>query len=237
MDRATLAGYLEAGLSLGAIAERTGKSRSTVSYHLRKFGLKATGGSAEFRPRGGIDRADLEPLVMDGATLAEIARRLGCSVSTVRYWIAKHGLPSPIAVRRGDRATAVERASGVLERRCRVHGKTAFVIDKSGRMRCRQCRMEAVNRRRRKVKELLVQEAGGRCCLCGYDAWVGALQFHHLDPGRKEFALSGDGVARSLERARAEAAKCVLLCANCHAEVEAGVRPCRKVPSLIRVSD
>jgi hypothetical protein len=31
------------------------------------------------------------------------------------------------------------------------------------------------------------------------------------------------GVARSLEKARAEPRKCVLLCANCHAEVEAGV--------------
>jgi hypothetical protein len=32
-----------------------------------------------------------------------------------------------------------------------------------------------------------------------------------------------EGVARSLVRARAEARKCVLLCANCHAEVEAGM--------------
>jgi hypothetical protein len=31
----------------------------------------------------------------------------------------------------------------------------------------------------------------------------------------------------ALEAARAEAAKCVLLCANCHAEVEAGVATVR----------
>jgi predicted HNH restriction endonuclease len=31
------------------------------------------------------------------------------------------------------------------------------------------------------------------------------------------------GVTRSLAAARAEMAKCVLLCANCHAEVEAGI--------------
>jgi hypothetical protein len=30
-------------------------------------------------------------------------------------------------------------------------------------------------------------------------------------------------VARSIARARDEAGKCVLLCANCHAEVEAGL--------------
>jgi hypothetical protein len=46
--------------------------------------------------------------------------------------------------------------------------------------------------------------------------------FHHVDPGEKAFAFSRHGVTRSLAAARAEAAKCVLLCSNCHAEVEAG---------------
>ena len=45
-----------------------------------------------------------------------------------------------------------------------------------------------------------------------------------LDPTTKEFALSHRGVSRALKRAHAEADKCVLLCANCHAEVEAGLR-------------
>ena len=50
-----------------------------------------------------------------------------------------------------------------------------------------------------------------------------ALEFHHIDPGAKTFALSQRGVTLSLESMRAEARKCVLLCSNCHAEVEAGV--------------
>jgi hypothetical protein len=52
---------------------------------------------------------------------------------------------------------------------------------------------------------------------------LAALQFHHLDPERKAFSLAATGVTRSLALARAEAAKCALLCANCYAEVEAGV--------------
>jgi 5-methylcytosine-specific restriction endonuclease McrA len=74
-----------------------------------------------------------------------------------------------------------------------------------------------------RVKELLVAEAGGHCLVCGYDRCVGALQFHHLDPSQKLFAIAGQGAARSLTRAREEVAKCVLLCSNCHAEVEAGL--------------
>jgi hypothetical protein len=32
------------------------------------------------------------------------------------------------------------------------------------------------------MKEMLVAELGGKCQKCGYDRYVGALQFHHLDP-------------------------------------------------------
>ena len=58
---------------------------------------------------------------------------------------------------------------------------------------------------------------------CGFDAYVGALQFHHRDPATKAFEVSRQGVTRSLQRLRFEAQKCVLLCANCHAMVEAGL--------------
>jgi hypothetical protein len=73
------------------------------------------------------------------------------------------------------------------------------------------------------VKAQLVAEAGGGCALCGYDRHLGALQFHHVDPSQKRFAIASVGTALSLERARAEVAKCILLCANCHAEVEGGL--------------
>ena len=73
------------------------------------------------------------------------------------------------------------------------------------------------------MKAILVAEAGGACAVCGYDRCLAALQFHHVHPDEKRFALGRAGVARSLEKARAEARKWVLLCANCHAEVEAGV--------------
>jgi predicted HNH restriction endonuclease len=88
-----------------------------------------------------------------------------------------------------------------------------------------------VSRRRRKVKRQLVEEAGGRCRLCGFDEHPAALQFHHLDPEEKEFHLGGQGHSRGIARMRAEAEKCILLCANCHALVEAGVK---NVPGVDR---
>jgi len=95
------------------------------------------------------------------------------------------------------------------------------------RYRCKRCRSDAVTARRRRVKRALIEEAGGSRVVCGYDRFPGALQFHHLDPAAKSSALSVQGVARSLEKARAEAAKCALVCVNCHAEIEGGVATIR----------
>jgi hypothetical protein len=109
-------------------------------------------------------------------------------------------------------------------RDCREHGWTAFVrTGAEGRYRCNRCNSEAVAARRRRIKEILVEEAGGSCVLCGFREYIGALQFHHRNPTEKAFSLSRQGVTRKLSAARAEARKCVLLCANCHAMVEAGL--------------
>ena len=107
--------------------------------------------------------------------------------------------------------------------RCSRHGDTDHYLDKRGYFRCKRCRTEAVTRRRRKVKEILVNEAGGRCQLCGYDRYIGALEFHHLDPAAKSFGLSIRGLTPAIAVLRVEAQKCVLLCSNCHAEVEGGI--------------
>jgi hypothetical protein len=72
------------------------------------------------------------------------------------------------------------------------------------------------------VKRLLVDEAGGHCEICGYDRCLNALEFHHRDPTAKEFGIAMRGITRSIETVRREVEKCVLLCANCHAEVECG---------------
>ena len=75
----------------------------------------------------------------------------------------------------------------------------------------------------RRTRERLVAEHGGRCAICGYDRYPSALAFHHLDPAEKEFGLSARGLTRGIAELRKEASKCVLLCANCHAEVEGGL--------------
>lgn len=106
-----------------------------------------------------------------------------------------------------------------LLKTCKHHGETDFVLEGRGYYRCKKCRSEAVQRRRDKVKRILVAEHGGACIRCGYSKCIQALQFHHR--GGKTFGIADKGHTRSLERTREEAAKCDLLCANCHAEEHA----------------
>lgn len=209
--------FLRQGMSLEAIGKHAGKHPSTVSYWLRKHGLQA-GGSRVHAPKGPIDKRQLIGLVEEEISLREIAERLGRSVTVVRYWIDRYEIP-----RKGRLPRVIPGGSKRERMECRKHGLTEFVLEGRGSYRCVRCRVEAVARRRRRVKRTLVEEAGGCCAICGYSRCQQALQFHHLNPATKRFQLGQSGHSRSLARARAEAGKCVLLCAICHAEVEAGI--------------
>jgi transposase len=222
MDKRFLEDCLAQGLSLDGIAQQVGKHPSTVSYWLAKYGLQANG-AERHAPRGGIDWEVLEMLADDGLSLSEMAEELGRSISTIRHWLKQYGLQSGGGQRRRASRAAKKAGSRLMILECRHHGRTKFVLEGRGYYRCMKCRSAAVARRRRVVKQTLVEEAGGKCALCGYDRSQGALQFHHLEPREKAFPLSRKGISRSIAKSRIEARKCVLLCANCHAEVENGV--------------
>jgi hypothetical protein len=217
VEREALERFLQQGLSLPEIGRLVGKDPSTVGYWVRKHGLVANG-RAKHAPRGGIERGRLARLIERGLTRAEIAAELDCSASTVAHWLRTYGLRT----RRARRAVVVG-ADGQAIGVCRTHGRTIFVQDSRGYFRCKACRKQRVIEWRQRAKRRLVAEAGGSCRLCGYDRFAGALHFHHLDPSRKEFALSTRGLTKSISRLRVEGSKCVLLCSNCHAEVEAGI--------------
>jgi transposase len=224
MDRASLEQMLGEGLSLAEIGRRVDLHESTVGYWIKEHGLEAANGR-KHAARGALAREELARLVDAGASIAQIAAAVGRSKTTVRHWLREYGLQT----RRGTlRAVRTEQSAGgerptqaMLD--CSHHGAALFQLRPDGGYRCLKCRSDAVSRRRRKVKQVLVDEAGGKCSGCGYSRCIAALEFHHVNPAEKKFSLSHRGVTRSLASARAEAEKCILLCANCHAEVEAGV--------------
>jgi len=71
---------------------------------------------------------------------------------------------------------------------------------------------------------MLVEYKGGICILCGYSGYFGAFDLHHTHGTDKAFGISAGGITRSWDKMKAEADKCVLVCANCHREVHGGVK-------------
>lgn len=217
MEREWLEHRLTTGRSYGAIAREAGCHASTVSYWAQRYGLRSSRISQHTR-RGQLERKVLCDLVDRGLSVRQIAAAVDRSGTTVRHWLRAYGLDT----RRMLASKAQRTNEQVVALPCPRHGKTHFVRrNDSGGWRCVRCRTEAVRRRRKRVKEILVHEAGGRCSLCGYDRYIGALAFHHRHPAAKRSSINRLGT--SLGRARVEAQKCVLLCTNCHAEVEAGI--------------
>jgi len=79
--------------------------------------------------------------------------------------------------------------------------------------------IEAVAKRRKTLRLKSIEYLGGKCSVCGYSKYEGALEFHHLDSRSKDFGLSQKGMTRSWKRIQVELNKCILVCANCHREL------------------
>lgn len=179
---------------------------------------------ADHMPRGGLSRERLESLVAQDLSVRQIAVEVDRGPSTVRYWLRRHGLETTKAARRTARRA--QETTGT----CIHHGPGPHIRRSDGRSTCARCRADAVSRWRRRAKQTLVDEAGGACQICGYSRCLRALQFHHRDPATKRFGIGSRGLARNIESLREEAAKCILLCSNCHAEVEDGMLSVANVP-------
>jgi len=164
MDAEWLASQLSSGRSIESIAREVGRSPSTVAYWVTKHGLTSAH-APRHAARGGIARETLEPLVAAGMPIRAIAEQLGVSYTTVRHWLKRHELTTPRARRLADTADARATGAGTCQGLCPQHGRVTLVRRGPGAFRCPRCRSEAVDRRRREMKRILVAEAGGACPL------------------------------------------------------------------------
>lgn len=84
---------------------------------------------------------------------------------------------------------------------------------------CKSCEKSMHNERRLLFKAKCVSYKGGKCELCGYNKYLSALEFHHLDPSKKDFAISKHHSNKFTDELKNELDKCQLLCANCHSDI------------------
>lgn len=84
--------------------------------------------------------------------------------------------------------------------------------------------LEPVSVWRKNLKQRALALFGNKCCICGYSRCSAALEFHHLDPTKKDFALSqAYANPKKWEIIVAELEKCILVCSNCHREIHQGI--------------
>ena len=134
-------------------------------------------------------------------------------------------MPSGLtASQRNTRKKELERKANPIILRCPCCEKDfELPFGEINRKYCFECvpsglnKLEQQTRIRYLAKRKLVNLFGGKCCLCGYDKYVSALEFHHIDDSEKEFNIgSRINSCEFSDKMLEEIRKCVLLCSNCH---------------------
>ena len=107
---------------------------------------------------------------------------------------------------------------------------------------CRNCNSNPVSPRRKycdickkerpwlrktrnmEFKKRCADYLGSKCEICEYASCIQAMTFHHRDPSKKNFNISGK-YRMPWNKVVKELRKCALLCSRCHSEVHAGMHP------------
>lgn len=152
----------------------------------------------------------------------EIAERLKCSQTNVRYYITKFDIKKN---KQNKDFLGIDRECT----HCHIfQSKENFYIGKrKGQSRmgswCKKCMNDQVVIRQRNYKLKAISYKGGSCQYCGFNEYAGALEFHHLDPTQKDIELSKFSRQPLSKEGKAELDKCVLLCSNHHRMIHAGL--------------
>jgi len=88
-----------------------------------------------------------------------------------------------------------------------------------------------MQQKRRENRDRLVSLFGGKCIRCGFADHPSAFDFHHIDPSTKEISSSLAQMSLKYEKVEKEAAKCIMVCANCHREIHARLSELQREPT------
>lgn len=88
---------------------------------------------------------------------------------------------------------------------------------------CQSCTSRRMRERGNLLKQKCVEYKNNKCYICGYNKYIGAMDFHHIDPTRKEFNISEFRSFTFGDKVRYELDKCILVCSNCHREIHGNI--------------
>lgn len=157
----------------------------------------------------------LQSYVERGMSSYEIAKEVGKSPTTIRYWLKKHNLQT----------SKISFDSKICPKCNTLLPRTAFYNRRNSpgtSVYCKTCTKDKTLERQRNIKKSVVDYLGGKCQRCGYSKCLGALQIHHLHPNKKDPDYLKFKMRTFDDRFKQELSSCILLCANCHLEEHTG---------------
>jgi hypothetical protein len=163
-----------------------------------------------------MNYVDIIKRIENGDSYPKIAKDLNIPVTTLKSRCIKQGINF-----REIKNNFIQSKNSKVCFKCKIEKSlTDFYISKSGKTAyCKSCTTKVCTDRKRKFKELCLNYKGSRCERCGYNKCNRALHFHHLDPKQKDFEISEHKSFILSEKVKEELDKCILVCANCHAEI------------------
>ncbi len=172
-----------------------------------------------------MDKALLIELLNSGESINSISKKTGKSFTTVRYWCKKYDLKST----HKQFKDSEKKEYGEFRRcpKCKDNCKIEDFYQRRGikysSTYCKKCTTIQTIERMHKMKKLMVDYKGGKCVKCGYNTYMGALEFHHLNPEEKDFNPSRLKKYTFDDKIKNELDKCILVCANCHREIHSKI--------------
>ena len=176
-----------------------------------------------------MDYTELSQQIEDGISIHKLADYHNKAPATIRYWLQKYSLKTRnLSFGQGYNKTKQSTTSTDTTKYCpacdtwKLHSEfyTRRARKDSLMGWCRVCSKQSALKRQHEVKQQAVEYKGGCCQKCGYAKYIGALDFHHLDPASKDPSWAVMKTS-SLKTLKPELDKCILLCANCHRETHA----------------
>lgn len=170
-----------------------------------------------------MEKNQLQSLIDLGYSTYKIAAALNVAQTTIRYWLKKYEL----VTNNSKKSPVVRNTLAKCCPKCKtLKLYSEFYNKRSGAgssTYCKPCSNEQAITRQRAFKQNCVTYKGGSCQICGYNKTNNALEFHHLDPLEKDYTVSKKKLYSFDENIKKELDKCILVCANCHREIHAGI--------------
>ncbi len=215
---------IDKGYTTKQIANELKMCWSTVKGHLRNLSMKTIHKIDQYV----ITKEQLQLLIDKNYSTYDIAKELKCSQCVVKNRLKLFELQTHAiwTVLRTKTKKEIEEGYKTCPQCHQKKSLTTenFYLKKDGKFHywCKECNDRITYQKQSNRKKECVEYKGGKCFICGYDKYLGALDFHHIDPTQKEFNIS-NLKTYSWKVLKIELDKCICVCRNCHAEIHFGL--------------